>query len=374
MKGKGMVLLLLLLVGMPMRMLAQHGFSASIPEYAGQWVKLYSYTGLDTVLLDSVQADEKGGLIYGPVLPLGMYYLEVAENQKEFLSTGVLDQSFDTPDNVVWTAYLQDKGKADSLAALPTTYASRLIHADRPQTLKRFFQGVDFNDTTLIPTNVLTTRIVDYLMASKDFFTAIDTICEKAKVNMTMYGFVLQYMLKGFTAMGQSEVTDYLLNFPRLVEGEITEEQGRRLEMLTESYQKVRVGAKVPDFVGVSIDGRPYHLYESSARWIIVCFWSTDCEYCHDFLSKICKKLDLKKKYELVTFALADTQKEVEEAVAALKLPGWHFYDAARWDGKAFLDYHVVSTPTVFLLDSKKTIVCKPYDWKELKEYIKNEK
>ena len=82
----------------------------------------------------------------------------------------------------------------------------------------------------------------------------------------------------------------------------------------------------------------------------------------------------MKKKYELVTFALADTQKEVEETVAVMKLPGWHFYDAARWDGRAFMDYHVVSTPTVFLLDQEKTIVCKPYDWKELKEYIKNEK
>lgn len=369
-----MLMLFVLFIGMPMRIMAQHGFSATVPEYAGQWVKLYAYTGLDVMLLDSVQADEKGGLAYDSLLPLGMYYLEVAENQREFLSIGELGQSFDTPDNIVWTAYLQDKGKADSLAALPTTYASKLIQADRPQTLKCFFQGVDFNDTTLIPTNVLTTRIVDYLMASRDFIVAIDTICEKAKVNMTMYGFVLQYMLKGFTAMGQSEVTDYLLNFPRLAEGEITEEQGLRLEMLTEPYQKVRVGAKAPDFVGVSIDGEPYHLYESSAEWIIVCFWSTDCEYCHDFLTKIRKKLDLKKKYELVTFALADAQEEVEDAVVAMNLPGWHFYDAARWDGKAFLDYHVVSTPTVFLLDKEKTIVCKPYDWNELKEYIKYEK
>lgn len=369
-----MALLFVLLVGMSVRMMAQHGFSAIVPEYAGQWVKLYAYTGLDVVLFDSVQADEKGGFVCQHLLPLGMYYLEVAGNQREFLSVGEPEQSLDTPDNIVWTAYLQDKGKADSLAALPTIYASKLIQADRPQTLRRFFQGVDFNDTTLISTNVLTTRIVDYLMVSKDFITAIDTICEKAKVNMTMYGFVLQYMLKGFTAMGQSEVTDYLLNFPRLAEGEVTEKQGLKLEMLVEPYQKVRVGAKAPDFVGVSIDGKPYQLYESSAEWTIVCFWSTDCEYCHDFLTKMRKKLDLKKKYELVTFALADTQEEVEEAVAAMKLPGLHFYDAARWNGRAFLDYHVVSTPTVLLLDKEKTIVCKPYDWNELNGYIKNEK
>ena len=80
--------------------------------------------------------------------------------------------------------------------------------------------------------------------------------------------------------------------------------------------------------------------------------------------------MDLKSDFELVTFALAESQAEVSQAIKKMRLSGYHFYDSLRWENKAFLDYHITSTPTVFLLDSKKNIVCKPYDWDELKRYI----
>ncbi len=170
--------------------------------------------------------------------------------------------------------------------------------------------------------------------------------------------------------MGRDRVTDYLLNYPQLAEGEITMEEGLRLDSITEPYQKVKVGAKAPDYSGVTVDGEAYHLYDSKAERIIVFFWSTDCEYCHDFLVHIRKNLNLKSDFELVTFALAENQDEVAKTVKKMRLPGYHFYDALRWDSKAFLDYHITSTPTVFVLDAERTIVCKPYDWYELKEWL----
>ena len=73
----------------------------------------------------------------------------------------------------------------------------------------------------------------------------------------------------------------------------------------------------------------------------------------------------------MVTFALAENLDEVKRTVKKMRLPGFHFYDELSWEGKAFLDYHVTSTPTVFVLDENKRIVCKPYDWKELKYWLK---
>ena len=208
------------------------------------------------------------------------------------------------------------------------------------------------------------------------FVVGLDRIFEQAKVNMTMYGFVLQYMLQGFTALGLSRVTEYLLNYPQLGEGEITAEEAAVLELLTEPYQKVKVGEKAPDIDERSLDGQPYRLYQSQAPWTLVVFWAVDCEYCHDFLTNIRKKLDLENEFDLVTVALADNPQEVRESLMALKLDhaGHHFFDERRWDGRLFLDYHVTSTPTVFLLDKNKVIVCKPYDWYELKQFLKNNK
>ena len=246
-----------------------------------------------------------------------------------------------------------------------------------------YWQDVNFNDTALISSELLSDKMIDFLYqyscCEEETFdsltiSGIGIILEKAKTNMRVYEYAIGFLLNGYNNMGKSQVVDYLLTYHRLFEGEISMEDGFRLDSITEPYQKVKVGAIAPDFTGVTIDGRLYRLYDSKAKNIIIVFWSTDCEYCHDFLKDIRKHLNLKSDYELITFALADSQEEVAEAVKDLRLLGYHFYDAMRWESRPFLDYHVTSTPTIFLLDNEKNIVCKPYDWIELKLYIKENK
>ena len=246
-----------------------------------------------------------------------------------------------------------------------------------------YWDGFDFNDTASISSNVLSDKLVAYLYqfteADEDRFDSLtiaglDVVLEKAKVNMRMYEYVLEFALNGYSGMGRSVVTDYLLNYPQLAEGEITMAEGLRLDSITEPYQKVRVGAKAPDFSGVTIDGKAYTIYATKSKYTLVVFWSTDCEYCHDFLRQMRRNLDLKTDFELVTFALADNQDEVSQALKKMRVPGYHFYDELRWDSKAFLVYHITSTPTVFVLDEDKRIVCKPYDWEELKHWLKQNK
>ena len=246
--------------------------------------------------------------------------------------------------------------------------------------LTDYWDDVDFSDTALISSKALEDRLVGYFYSFTDgdeqrfdslSIAGLSVVLDKAKVNMQMYEYVLEFALNGYSAMGRDRVTDYLLNYPRLNEGEITMEEGLRLDSITEPYQKVKVGAKAPDYIGFTIDGKRYCLYESKAKRYIIVFWSTDCEYCHDFLVQIRKHLDLKSDFELVTFALADNKDDVTKTVNRMRLHGYHFYDDLRWDSKAFLDYHITSTPTVFVLDENKSIVCKPYDWHELKKWLR---
>ena len=246
--------------------------------------------------------------------------------------------------------------------------------------LQKYWDDVDFRDTTLVGSQTMADKLVAFFYSFTDgdeqrfdslSIAGLGVLLDKAKVNMRMYEYILEFALNGYSTMGRDKVTDYLLNYPQLAEGEINMEEGIRLDSITEPYQKVRVGAKAPDVLGVTIDGFEYHLYDSKAERVIVVFWSTDCEYCHDFLVQIRKHLNLKSDYELVTFALAENQEEVATTVKKMRLTGYHFYDNLRWDSKPFLDYHVTSTPLVLVLDAERTIVCKPYDWDELKEWLK---
>ncbi len=257
---------------------------------------------------------------------------------------------------------------------------SALLAQAQTDAMSDYWKDTDFSDTTLILSKAFTDQLVGFFYSFTDgdeqrfdslSIAGLSYVLDKAKVNMRVYEFVLEFALNGYSAMGRDRVTDYLLNYPKLAEGEISMEEGLRLDSITEPYQKVKVGAKVPDFSGVAIDGKPYHLYDSKAQHIIVVFWSTDCEYCHDFLVQMRKNLDLKSDFELVTFALAEDKDAVTQTVKKMRLPGYHFYDDLRWEGKAFLDFHVTSTPTVFLVDADKTIVCKPYDWEELKNWLR---
>lgn len=131
-------------------------------------------------------------------------------------------------------------------------------------------------------------------------------------------------------------------------------------------------GEKAHDFEGVTVDGRAYHLYDSQADCIIVCFWAVDCDYCHDFLKALRRHVDLKNDCELVTFALADSPRQVRKKARRMRLTGWHFYDEARWDSQPFLDYDVTMTPTVILIDKDKNIIGEAFDWEEFDELRKN--
>ncbi len=127
---------------------------------------------------------------------------------------------------------------------------------------------------------------------------------------------------------------------------------------------------KAHDFEGVTVDGRPYRLFDSPAERILLCFWSVDCDYCHEFMQLLHKNQEVIEGCELVTFALADSPKQVRKKMKRLKLKGWHFFDEAGWDSQPFLDYDVNTTPTVVLIDKDKQIVGEAYDWEEFLELI----
>ncbi len=443
MKRVSLMALTLIVGSLPL--VAQHIVSGTLQHQKSQNIYLYSYTGQEKLLIDSAYADFQGGFWLDTYLEIGMYVVETEDVSVEFLYDGHRIQFiengpenirfFDSPVNEKWTAYiigrkhyrhnsevlkqvlrqydtqsafyanareefvaLQEHFKSfcDSLT-VTDDYASRLIAADCPiiidpfttveqqrsHVMAHFFDDVDFDDTTLIPTNVLTTKMIDFISVVQSdtrlspdpqmrMVLALNNIFEHAKTNFTTYSFALEYMLRGYSALGMTVVTDYLLGYPALKEGDITSEQGRRLDAIAEPYQKVRVGAKAPRINATAIDGREYDLYLSPKEYVIVMFWSTDCPYCHEFINKMRKKLDLDDEFELLTFAVADSIKEVEEQVEAMKIKGFHFYDEARWESPEFKDYHVFSTPTVFVLDKDRNIVCKPNDWSEFNLWLKS--
>ena len=212
---------------------AQLGLSFTIPQHSSNWAVLFGYTGLELEPIDTLFFDVDDHLSYEFILPQGMYQLEVDGNTLEFLSEGHpiqyitafeinIGQWYDGA-NQQWSAYLKQRtsyrNEIEALKTVlrqydpksqfyqtaseefvnrqnwlydftdrdisfhPDSYAAQLIKVDREMRINpkasgaeqrqmlidHFLDEVDFNDLSLIPTNVLTTKMIDYLSLFQGF-------------------------------------------------------------------------------------------------------------------------------------------------------------------------------------------------------------
>ncbi len=77
----------------------------------------------------------------------------------------------------------------------------------------RYFDHVNFNDTVLINSQQLNSKLIQYLSLYQDKYadqetfeanllSGVDTILQKASVNQNMYAYVVDFLIGGFEAIG----------------------------------------------------------------------------------------------------------------------------------------------------------------------------
>ena len=131
-------------------------------------------------------------------------------------------------------------------------------------TLEDYWKDVDFSDTALISSKTLSDKLVNYFYSFTDgdeqrfdslSIAGLSVVLGKAKVNMKYYEYILEFALNGYTNMGRTQVVDYLLNYPMLLEGEVSMKEGlRALQlMISRSIFMVRKPNTVLSFFGQRI-------------------------------------------------------------------------------------------------------------------------
>jgi thiol-disulfide isomerase/thioredoxin len=282
----------------------------------------------------------------------------------------------------------------DSLIAR-NTFASRFIRADRPLVvdvdltfdqqrayfIEHFFDETDFGDTLLIYSNVLSTKLIDFLSLTQsanlnaqqsqlNFITGIDFILQKANENTRTYTFVVDYLLNGFSQLGLGMVVDYLVGLPHLNADCLETNDKLRLETLIEPYQKIKIGSKAPEIETETIAGNTFDLYALKAKTTLIYFWSITCPHCLEMMNDLTKLVREKPEITLVTVMTGFSNTVYKDFIEKEHIPGHHICDNLSWDSPIIKDYHVVGTPTLFVLNDLKTIVQKPYDFEELQLFL----
>lgn len=291
---------------------------------------------------------------------------------------------------------LQDKfiSFTDSLMT-HENYASKLIKADRflPLNLDddldkqrdylivNFFNDVDFNDLSLIPTNVIADKTLDFLSILQtseqdhdqrimSLILGIDNVLHRATVNYEMYKYLFQFLIEGFNELGYEDIVDYMSRVPYSEEVDCTEEQYNELLSIVEFNSRVRLGSIAENISGKTIFNEDFDMYSIDNDFTIVYFWSYSCDHCRDNVKYLKKFLDENENFSLVAVSVKGDLKKIKNLVRKEKIDGYFYHDGLEWDSPYVLKYAVTATPSFFILDADKKIIYKPFDFKEFTDFV----
>lgn len=291
---------------------------------------------------------------------------------------------------------LQDEFIAftDSLI-LNDNYASNLIRVDRftplnleldfknqrKELIANYFNNVDFSDESLIPTDVMTNKIFDFLSIqltseqNKDQQTmalilGADNVLNRATVNFEMYKFLYQFLFETFKELNINDVVDYLTRIPYSEEMDCSEEQYNELLSIAEFNSRARVGSIAKNISGKTIFDQDFDLYSIDNKFTIVYFWSYTCDHCRENLGGLKSFLDENPDFSMVAVSVKGDLKKIKNIVKKNKISGYFYHDGLEWDSPYVDDYAVTATPSFYLLDKDKKIVFKPFDFKELVNFV----
>ena len=76
------------------------------------------------------------------------------------------------------------------------------------------------------------------------------------------------------------------------------------LTLAAAGQQNLQVGQTAPDFAAQSLDGRTVNLKDLQGKVVVLTFWSTRCEICHNEIPKLNQVVERYKGKDVVFLAL----------------------------------------------------------------------
>lgn len=244
---------------------------------------------------------------------------------------------------------------------------------------QHYFDNVNYTDTALIYTNVLSSKSFSYLQLFRNenmprgiqeqaFMKAIDTIFKKAQVNDKVYKMVRNYIIKGFERIDNENILTYIAEKYTLNNTCSDDKEAVKLNRRVEGFKKLIIGTKVPNIIATDVNNLAYNLYDSKDEYTLIVFYSSWCPHCTNVLPKINTYLSTKKpnNVNIVAISLDNVEKSWKDFVAINGKSWINICDLKAWDGKPAIDYYIYATPTMFFVDKNKIILAKPIEYEEV--------
>lgn len=258
-----------------------------------------------------------------------------------------------------------------------------MIEEMQKQYLKEhYFEHVDFNDTVLLNSHQLNSKIINYLglyqdqEADKETFErnlleGVDTVLQKAAVNQSMYTYVVDFLIGGFEAIGFEKGLTHIARYNQLEELCVNTERLQALQHKIELINRLAVGKKAPDFETTDLEGNSVSMEGISSSKILLFFWASWCPHCKDMIPELNKIYNAPGgSIQVIGISIDTSLTDLKAVISEYKIDWPVVAELEGWEGSLPNQYGLVATPTIFLIDQDKTILSKPSNQKELIESL----
>lgn len=275
----------------------------------------------------------------------------------------------------------------------PDTYTSMVLSKTKPvneHDSDKFFDDINFNDESIIRSNLITNRIQRYMVThvkydpNKNkyaFYDAVDFIMTKAKVNERVAEFCMYNMLDGFYNTGSTSpdpmwiaLCNYIIDEYFFGEacGEV--EVSDLMKDRASKFKDLQVGNVPPDFTIKDVNNKAVNLKSicSKNEYTILVFWASHCTHCMSELPSLVSwyKANKNKDVEVVAVAL-DANKEKWKTTIDNNQFNWINVNQFKiYKSPVCKDYKVKKTPSVFILDRSMKIIDKPKDTRKAISFL----
>ena len=270
-------------------------------------------------------------------------------------------------------------------AKLITSYRSLILQPglkgmERMDYLKyHFFDKSQINNPSLIYSPVYNYKIIEYLSLYRSqtntfseqeeaFIEATDVIMANVSSDPELRSFVVEYLLEGFNSFQMESVQTYIAE--NYVDESCTTDKVELAMQRIEGYKKMELGAKAADFKLRDLSNEAVELSKINSEYSIVMFWASHCEHCLRMMPRLKKwyQEDRSPNVELIAISIDTVKMNWISYVQEMNLPWINVHETLGWEGKSAGDYNIYATPTIFILDRKRTILAKPLTLRELKK------
>ncbi len=235
---------------------------------------------------------------------------------------------------------------------------------------RHFFDNIDFSDERLLRTPVLHNKLEHFFTRTliqhpDSIIPEAISVIELSKADDKVFQYVVVYLLNHYERshiMGLDEV------FVELAEryylsGEAFWVNEETIEKLRERVERIKpnlIGRTAAEMKMRTPEGNFTSLYETDAEYTIIYFYEPACGHCKVVTPRLNKLYDKYRDRGLKIFAvyIYDDIEEWKEYIITNNLDWINVYDP-RNETYFRHYYDVYSTPTMYIVDSDKTIIAK---------------